>query len=393
MPGSDSLMLVPEAASATAFSVGVEPSGVPAGRAAPAGRPGTIRRGAPRPAPATRRRPACRGRDGWTLAVDGIELDRERVRRRAADDCRRPIGTSGAPHSRYPDARAEVLVGGHLRRRRTGHRPVGRAGLDLARSIRSRPEIASGGCSTCAPECSREHVHGRNELRSVRFCVARAIPGSAVLRADVRISSGAPPRSCPAAARSRAAHSATDAVDRRREGTGGSSPPRPSKTVSDARVERIVAFDVAPGGAPSPERACARCRSREPARVRAHCCADQRAAWARRWEDADVVIEGDDELQRAVRVALYHLMASVGDTRRERAVGARGLTGHGYRGHVFWDADVFVLPFLAATHPESARAMLEYRFRRLPAALARARAPRACRARGSRGSRRRRAST
>ena len=43
-------------------------------------------------------------------------------------------------------------------------------------------------------------------------------------------------------------------------------------------------------------------------------------------------------------------MASVGDG-DEAAVGARGLSGPGYRGHVFWDADTFVLPFLAATHP------------------------------------------
>ena len=68
-----------------------------------------------------------------------------------------------------------------------------------------------------------------------------------------------------------------------------------------------------------------------------------------------------------VRFALFHLMASVGD-RGEAAVGARGLSGPAYRGHVFWDSDVFVLPFLAATHPAAARAMLEYRVRRLPAA-------------------------
>ena len=56
------------------------------------------------------------------------------------------------------------------------------------------------------------------------------------------------------------------------------------------------------------------------------------------------------------------------------AVGARGLSGPAYSGHVFWDSDVFVLPFLAATHPEAARAMLEYRVRRLPAARDAARA-------------------
>jgi trehalose/maltose hydrolase-like predicted phosphorylase len=60
-------------------------------------------------------------------------------------------------------------------------------------------------------------------------------------------------------------------------------------------------------------------------------------------------------------------MASAAD-HGEAAVGARGLSGPAYRGHVFWDSDVFVLPFLAATHPAAARAMLEYRIRRLPAA-------------------------
>ena len=93
-----------------------------------------------------------------------------------------------------------------------------------------------------------------------------------------------------------------------------------------------------------------------------------RAAWARRWDEADIQLAADPELQRAVRFSLYHLIGSAPD-HGEAAVGARGLTGPGYRGHVFWDADVFVLPFFAATHPRAARAMLEYRVRRLPAAL------------------------
>ena len=101
--------------------------------------------------------------------------------------------------------------------------------------------------------------------------------------------------------------------------------------------------------------------------------AEHQRAWAHRWDDADVVVEGDEELQRAIRFSLFHLMASVGDV-DEAAVGARGLTGTSYRGHVFWDADTFTLPFLAATHPASARAMLEYRIRRLPAAMEAARA-------------------
>jgi trehalose/maltose hydrolase-like predicted phosphorylase len=95
---------------------------------------------------------------------------------------------------------------------------------------------------------------------------------------------------------------------------------------------------------------------------------EHRRAWAARWEDADIRVAGDAELQLFVRLALFHLIASVADE-GEAAVGARGLTGEGYRGHVFWDSDVYVLPFLAATHPPAARAMLEYRVRRLPAAL------------------------
>jgi trehalose/maltose hydrolase-like predicted phosphorylase len=99
---------------------------------------------------------------------------------------------------------------------------------------------------------------------------------------------------------------------------------------------------------------------------------EHRRAWASRWEDADVRIVGDRELQLAVRFALFHLLASVAEE-GEAAVGARGLSGSAYRGHVFWDSDVFVLPFLAATRPRAARAMLEYRLRRLPAALRAAR--------------------
>jgi trehalose/maltose hydrolase-like predicted phosphorylase len=90
-------------------------------------------------------------------------------------------------------------------------------------------------------------------------------------------------------------------------------------------------------------------------------------AFERRWADADVTIVGDPDLQLAVRFSLFHLIGSVAST-GEAAVGARGLSGPAYRGHVFWDADVFVLPFLAATHPPAARAMLAYRMARLPAA-------------------------
>jgi trehalose/maltose hydrolase-like predicted phosphorylase len=97
--------------------------------------------------------------------------------------------------------------------------------------------------------------------------------------------------------------------------------------------------------------------------------AEHRAEWARRWAGAHVAIDGDAETELAARWAVFHLL-SAARGEDEVAVGARGLTGPAYGGHVFWDADVFVLPALAALDPPAARAMVEYRIRRLPAARA-----------------------
>ena len=98
---------------------------------------------------------------------------------------------------------------------------------------------------------------------------------------------------------------------------------------------------------------------------------EQRAAWARRWSDAAITIDGDPDAELAVRFALFHLLSMVAD-HGEAAVGARGVSGPAYDGHVFWDADVFVLPVLAATRPSAAQAMLRYRTARLAAARRRA---------------------
>ncbi|HVV37193.1 MAG TPA: HAD-IA family hydrolase [Acidimicrobiales bacterium] len=100
---------------------------------------------------------------------------------------------------------------------------------------------------------------------------------------------------------------------------------------------------------------------------------EHRRAWAARWDACDVEIDGDPAAQEAIRFALFHLVSCAPAT-GEAGIGARGLTGLSYAGHVFWDADVFVLPALAATFPAGARAMLEYRVHRLDAARANARA-------------------
>lgn len=86
-----------------------------------------------------------------------------------------------------------------------------------------------------------------------------------------------------------------------------------------------------------------------------------RDAWAAKWAAADVVIEGDEEATRAVRFNLYHLMIAANQHDPRVNIGAKSLSGEFYRGHTFWDTEVFLLPFFIYTQPATARALLEYR--------------------------------
>jgi len=92
------------------------------------------------------------------------------------------------------------------------------------------------------------------------------------------------------------------------------------------------------------------------------------AAWDQRWSVSDVVIEGDKDVQQAVRFAVYHLISAANPDDERVSVGARALSGDTYFGHVFWDTEIFLLPFYTTVWPEAARAMLMYRFHTLPAA-------------------------
>ncbi len=93
--------------------------------------------------------------------------------------------------------------------------------------------------------------------------------------------------------------------------------------------------------------------------------------WADRWAACAIDIPARPDLERAVRFAQYHLLAASTED-GEAAIGARGLTGRAYRGHVFWDTDVFVVPALSAMAPDLARSALRYRVNRLSAARRRA---------------------
>jgi alpha,alpha-trehalose phosphorylase len=89
------------------------------------------------------------------------------------------------------------------------------------------------------------------------------------------------------------------------------------------------------------------------------------------WTRADVEIEGDSELQQAVRFAMFHTLQA-GFRGEQRAIAAKGLTGPGYDGHAFWDTECFVLPILTYTLPNAAADALRWRHATLPMARERA---------------------
>ena len=78
------------------------------------------------------------------------------------------------------------------------------------------------------------------------------------------------------------------------------------------------------------------------------------------WREAELQIDGDPAVEQALRFNLFHLLQSTGRDGSGSAA-AKGLTGEGYEGHYFWDAEAFILPVLALTSPEQARSMLVYR--------------------------------
>jgi trehalose/maltose hydrolase-like predicted phosphorylase len=137
-------------------------------------------------------------------------------------------------------------------------------------------------------------------------------------------------------------------------------------------VERIATYAIERNRRPTPDDTVA---TLEAAAERGFdgLLSEHRAAWAARWDAVDVSIPADRAAERAVRFALFQLWCNA-DRRDDVAVGARGLSGTGYAGHVFWDADVFVLPAMVSMDPAVARAMIAYRLNRLPAAQDNARA-------------------
>ncbi|HOO16513.1 MAG TPA: glycosyl hydrolase family 65 protein [Phycisphaerae bacterium] len=101
--------------------------------------------------------------------------------------------------------------------------------------------------------------------------------------------------------------------------------------------------------------------------------AESDAVWQRRWEQTDVVIEGDPRSQLALRCGLYHLMRAAGDGDTRLAIDPCAATNEACCGRFTWDTDVFMLPAFLYSRPEVGRTLAGFRLRSLPGARVNAR--------------------
>jgi alpha,alpha-trehalose phosphorylase len=99
--------------------------------------------------------------------------------------------------------------------------------------------------------------------------------------------------------------------------------------------------------------------------------AEQRQYLDAFWDRADVEVDGDAEVQQAVRFALFQVLQA-GARAENGAIPAKGLTGPGYSGHTFWDTEIFVLPMFTFTTPDAAASAARWRHSTLPLAIDRA---------------------
>lgn len=87
--------------------------------------------------------------------------------------------------------------------------------------------------------------------------------------------------------------------------------------------------------------------------------------WGELWENADVKIDGDEEVQIALRWNIFNLLQLAAPEDPDVSISATGLHGQGYFGHVFWDTEIFMIPFYLAALPQETKSLLLYRYRRL----------------------------
>ncbi len=95
--------------------------------------------------------------------------------------------------------------------------------------------------------------------------------------------------------------------------------------------------------------------------------------WHQYWDASDVLIDGNSDDQLAIRFSIYHLLLSASQADASVSIPAKGLSGDGYRGMVFWDTDIHMTPFFNFTQPAMARNLAMFRFHTLDGARRKAR--------------------
>jgi trehalose/maltose hydrolase-like predicted phosphorylase len=370
LAGSDSNLLIDGAA---AVSVGVEPSGVPAGVARLGG--GAEAFAAILEDQIARRRrgelPIVELDPTWVLSIDGVDPLLERFHESLFTLADGRLGTRGSVITAQPSGDPGVLMSDvYTRTGPEAHLLAAPLWSSIALDSSSLPAVRR----VLDLHTGVLHQQLRSETGRIDALLLSSLarPATVALRVRDRGAGMRVDRSLVAPLGPTCEEGQADgAVWMRISGRPGSivaaAHDQLHGTASDRVLDRVATYESVVRGAADESTVLDRLRSAQPLGFDG-LLAEHRRGWASRWEDADIVIGGDMEMQLAVRFAIFHLLASAPDG-AEAAVGARGLSGKGYRGHVFWDSDVYVLPVLAATHPQAARAMLEYRVRRLPAAI------------------------
>jgi trehalose/maltose hydrolase-like predicted phosphorylase len=379
-PGPDAVLLVPEAARVTAVSVGPEPDGVPTGvMHAGGGARGLlalldeqVRRHARQRVPAVDEDPE------WIVCETGAGPLRRRVTESLFTLGAGGLATRGSVEEAAAGAQPMVLAAGVYDGTGPGQHllpgpvwtglaveqaPAGdRRVLDLRTGVLERTELTDHPCP----------------LRTLRLA-SITIPGVVAMRAEApaaRLPRPGRPLRRPPGTKMPAGREDSMFWARTDASTGvGIAAAAVQRTRRDGpvrTVQRVAAYAGNGRYRPGLRPAADALRAAGSAGFD-RLLADHRAAWARRWDAVDVQVRGDPQAQLSLRFALFQLWCAIKD-RGELAVGARGLSGTGYSGHVFWDADVFMLPAVAAMDPGAAGAMVRYRLRRLNSARARARA-------------------
>lgn len=97
---------------------------------------------------------------------------------------------------------------------------------------------------------------------------------------------------------------------------------------------------------------------------------EQGAAWAQKWQQSDIVIEGDPAAQQAIRFNIFQLNQTYTGEDDRLNIGPKGFTGEKYGGTTYWDTEAYCVPFYLATAPASVtRNLLIYRYKQLGKAI------------------------